>query len=261
MSKQEDPFMTFDWYFTDVSTRDGARYHALKDKQKETLILMNLVRADSLIHFALWSELPKNHPVGELWLESQTDLLATIYLAYGGFFRQALAVLRGWFEIAVHGVFFSTHYGQPTSPYEQWRKGQRNAPANIKNIARSLASRQDRAVQVDEDTIFKKLDPIYSFLSQHTHAQGLDMYDLQRGRDNVPRYLLKSFDVWYEKTLEVFDAICFLYSIFYPKEVALYLKKSSAETQRACDLRKLLSNATPEFDKLINAIVASSNFQ
>lgn len=163
--KKQDPFMSFDWYFTDVSKRDAARYHALNDKQEKTSILMNLVEADTLVHFALWSELPKNHPVGELWLESQTDLLATIYLAYGGFFRQALAILRCWFEIAVNGVFFSANYIQKTSRYKQWRQGQRIAPANIQNIVRSLASRQDVVVNVDKVTILKKLKTLYSFLS------------------------------------------------------------------------------------------------
>src|SRR5574337_1923526 len=109
--EDEDPFWTFHWYFTDMSRGDAARYAALDAKQAETRILQRVISADSLVHFALWSQLPKNHLVGELWLETQTDLQASIYLAYGGFFRQALTVLRSWFEIAVHGVFFSAHYG------------------------------------------------------------------------------------------------------------------------------------------------------
>ena len=153
--KAKDPFFTFDWYFADTSKEDGARFHALKNKGKETLVLIELVEADSLVHFSLWSKLPENHPVEELWLESQTDLLATIYLAYNGFFRQALAILRCCYEIAVHVVFFSAHYGQPTSPYEQWRNGQRNAPANMLNVARSLATRQDMIIRLSEDTIFR----------------------------------------------------------------------------------------------------------
>lgn len=251
----ENPNLSFDWYFADISKRDGARFHALEDKGKETSVLIKLVEADSLVHFSLWSELPKNHPVGELWLESQTDLLATIYLAYGGFFRQALAILRCWYEIAIHGVFFSNHYGQPTSPYEQWRKGQRNAPVCMRDVARSLASRQDMIVRVSEDTIFEKLNPLYSFLSQQTHAQGLDIYNLQEGRDNVPRYLPKSFDIWYEKVLGVFDTFCFLYRIFYVNEIAAYIRKSEAEKERTVELGKLFSISIPEFGKLTDAVL------
>jgi hypothetical protein len=253
--KAEDPFLTFDWYFADVSEKDGARFHALEDKKKETSVLIKLIEADSIVHFSLWNELPKNHPVGELWLESQTDLLATIYLAYGGFFRQALAILRCWYEIAIHGVFFSAHYGQPTSPYEQWRNGQRNAPANMLNIAKSLATRQDIIIKLGEDTIFRKLNPLYSFLSQQTHAQGLDTFNLQEGRDNVPRYLQKSFDIWYEKVMEVFDTFCFLYRLFYVNEIAAYLGKSEAEKGRAIELKNSLSKSIPEFGILMDAVL------
>jgi hypothetical protein len=122
-------------------------------------------------------------------------------------------------------------------------------------VARSLASRQDMVVKVNEDTILKKLNPLYSFLSQQTHAQGLDVHDLQKGRDNVPRYLPRSFDIWYEKVLEVFDAFCFLYRIFYVNEITAYIRKSNAETQRTFELRELLSGSIPEFGKLMDDVL------
>jgi len=252
---ERNPFMTFDWYFTDVSQRDAARYHALRDRPVETSVLMDLISANSLIHFALWSKLPKNHPVSELWLETETDLLATIYLAYGGFFRQSLTILRSWFEIAVHGVFFSAHYGQCNNRYEQWRRGQRKAPANFRDLPKALASRQDMVINTDETAIGNKLIPIYSFLSQHTHAQGLDIYDLQKGRDNVPRYLFRSFDIWYRKVLEAFNSICFLYSIFFPKEIAMYFKGSKMEMHRVHKLANSLSGLMPDFGKLITDVI------
>jgi len=248
---QRDPFMVFDWHFSDVSQRDGARHHAVRAKPKETFILMDLISANSLVHFALWSELPRNHPVAELWLETETDLLATVYLAYGGFFRQALTVLRAWFEIAVHGVYFSGHYGQPSERYEQWRHGQRMAPANMRVLAKALASRQDKTLQIDEIAMLTKLNDIYSFLSRHTHAQGLDIYDLQQGRDNVPRYLSRSFDIWYGKVLEAFDGLCFLYRIFFVREIAGYLNRSRAEMHRARQLADSLSEAIPELRSLM----------
>lgn len=253
---EDDPFMTFDWYFSDVSERDGARFHALKSKKTETSVLMELIEAESLMHFALWNELPKNHPVGELWLETQTDLLASVYLAYGGFFRQALSVLRCWFEIAVHGVYFSDHYGQKNERYEQWRRGERKVPSKMEHVAKSLAFRQDIVVKIDEDTILKKLKPIYSFLSQHTHAQGLDIHQLQQGRDNVPRFLPRSYDIWYKKVLEAFDAISFLYRIFFPNQIASYFKGSEAELNRIRKLTKSLAKVLPNFSDLMNGAFA-----
>jgi hypothetical protein len=194
--------------------------------------------------------------VGELWLEAETDLKATIYLAYGGFFRQAFTVLRAWFEIAVHGVFYSGHYGQRDGRYEQWRRNERNAPAKMREIAESLAARQDKVVEVDRSAILQVIDPVYAFLSRHTHARGLDIYDLQEGRDNVPRYLPKGFNLWYGKVLETFNAICFLYWAFFSKEIASYLKKQKAELERAIELKSLLSDLMPEFGKLMNAVLA-----
>jgi len=243
-----DPFSVFDWYFADAGGEDAARFRALKERPSETRIVQDLVSADSIVHFALWSELPKNHPVGELWLETQTDLQASIYLAYGGFFRQALTVLRAWFEIAVHGVFFSAH---PVR-YQQWRKGQRNAPVNMKALAQSLAARNDKLIAEDEATILGKLDPVYRALSQHSHGRGLDLHDLQEGRDNVPRYLPKSYDAWYSSVLSAFDVVCFLYRIFFAKYLSSYLQKTPAEKERVHELSKHLSPSMPDFGKLIS---------
>ena len=251
MFNETDPFMTFDWDFAD-GYEDSARRNALRDKPNETQTLIAVVSADSLVHYSLWEELPKDHPVGQLWLETQTDLVASVYLAYGGFFRQALAVLRCWFEIAVHGVFFGGHYGQPTERYEQWRQGGRNAPARMQSVAQSLAARPDKLLPLDEGAFLGKLDPVYSFLSQQTHAQGLDVHNFQERRDNVPRYLPKSYDLWYQKVLEAFDTVCFLYRAFYARRIRSYFAKAGAEMERGAQLASSLAEAMPEFAALIS---------
>ncbi len=252
--KKRNPFYVFDWLFTDASD-DAARRFALIHRPKETEVLMDLIDVDALIHFPIWDVLPKEHPVGELWLETETDLKATIYLAYGGFFRQALTVLRSWFEIAVHGVYFSDHWGQPTERYEEWRKGERNAPAHIQDLARALASRTDMSMKVDEPAILARLEPVYSVLSKQAHAQGLDVFNLQEGRDNVPRFLEKSFDIWYRKVLEAFDAMCFLYEIFFLTPLATYFKKSPEETKRLQNVEKSLSGLMPSFAELVKHVL------
>lgn len=251
MSNETDPFMAFDWDFAD-GYEDSARRNALQDKPSETQTLIAVVSADSLVHYSLWEELPENHPVRQLWLETQTDLIASVYLGYGGFFRQALAVLRCWFEIAIHGVFYGGHYGQPTGRYEQWRRGGRNAPARMQSIAQSLAARPDKLLPLDEAAILGKLNPINSFLSQQVHAQGLDVHDLQEGRDNVPRYLPRSYDLWYQKVLEAFDTVCFLYRAFHARHIGSYFAKAGAEMERAAQLARSLGTAMPEFAALIS---------
>lgn len=249
--EEDNPFSAFDWEYSDANEKVGARYEALRQRPSETSVLMDLVNADSLVSYALWSELLKGHPVGELWLETNTDLLATIYLAYGGFFRQALTVLRAWFEIAVYGVYYSAHYGQLSERYEQWRQGMRNAPANMQVLARALATRQDMVIPATEADFGGKLVPIYGSLSEQVHAQGLDVHDLQDGRDNVPRFLPRSFDIWYQKALESFNSVSFLYRVFYPKEIATYLSKSKAEYERSQELAKVLSPLMPDFGNLL----------
>lgn len=255
---EEDPFMTFDWYFTDVS-EDAARYRALTEKSTETSILMDLIHIESIIHFALWHELPQNHPIAELWLETETDLKSTIYLAYGGFFRQAFTILRSWFEISVHGVFFSSHYNQPDGRYEQWRRGERNAPANMQDLAESFAARSDKLFEIDQSTIFNKLNPIYSFLCRQTHGQGLDIYVLQGGRDNVPRFLDRSFDIWYEKILEAFDTLCFLYRIFFSDKIASYFIKCPEEMNRVRQLMNSFLEIMPNFVSLMTDVFNYTN--
>jgi hypothetical protein len=254
--KRHDAIESFDWYFTDISERDSARFETLRRKPKETSMLIKLVSANSMMNFALWSELPRNHPVSELWAETQTDLMATIYLSYGGFFRQALSALRSWFEISVDGVYFSVHYGQPTGRYERWKLGQRNAPVNMKEIAESLANRRQSGGPFGKKAIESKLDPTYSFLSEHTHGQGLEVHKLQDGRDNVPRYLPNSFDMWYAKVMASFDTICFLFRIFFPAEIASYLKKSRTEMLRMKALQKALTRQLPEFAELVSKVSA-----
>ncbi len=125
----------------------------------------------------------------------------------------------------------------------------------MQELAESLASRSDKVIQVDKSAILQKLD-VYSFLSLQTHAKGLDIYNLQDGRDNVPRYLPKAFDLWYEKVLETFDALCFLYRVFFPKEIASYFKKSKMEMERAYELAKSLSGVMPDFGNLMTDVFA-----
>lgn len=112
-------------------------------------------------------------------------------------------------------------------------------------------------MQVDYPTIFGKLDPIYKFLSQNAHAQGLDVHDLQDGRDNVPRYLSRSFEIWYAKLLEAYDVMCFLYRIFYVKELSSYLARSAGEATNARRLSSALSPVLPNLEQLISKALSN----
>lgn len=117
-------------------------------------------------------------------------------------------------------------------------------------------SRPDKRIPVDEASIRNHLEPIYDFLSEQTHGQGLDMYNLQKERDNVPRFLPKSFDLWYQKTLEAFDALCFLYEVFFTGPLASYFKKSAQERKRLQNAEKSLSGLMPSFGRLAEVVLS-----
>jgi len=248
---------TFDWYWSDESRSESSRSQALKQRPAHTRTLARLCEGNNLLHFALWTSLPQGHPVGELWLETETDLHAAIYLAYGGYFRQAFVILRTWFELTVAGVYFANHYKQSNSRYRQWRGGTRQAPANMREVAESLASYAIKSLAVSSGAIQQQLEPVYSLLSHHVHGQGLDVYDLQNGRDNVPRFLARSFDLWWSGVIQVFAATCYLYKLFYPREIGEYLCGSKQELRRARDLARNLKGDVPEFTALVQAATAA----
>ena len=73
----------------------------------------------------------------------------------------------------------------------------------------------------------------------------------------MPRYLERSFDLWYGKLMEVFDALCFLYRTFLVRELESYLSKSEEETLRARELAESrLSQMMPDFAQLIQEATA-----
>jgi hypothetical protein len=124
----------------------------------------------------------------------------------------------------------------------------------MQKLARAFAARRDKLTQVDEAVFLGKLYDPYTFLSCQTHAQGLDTHNLQDGRDNVPRFLPRSFDVWYENALKVFDALCFLYNVFYADRIACYLSRSEAERQHASELAASLGGLIPDFGSLMGGV-------
>jgi hypothetical protein len=248
----------FDWEWSDEYPSESARDQAILNRRRHTRQLARLCEGHSLVHFALWEKLPKGHPIGELWMETSTDLGASVYLAYGGYFRQALAILRLWLELSANGLYFAQHYSQPTSRYRKWRAGERQAPTNMQAIAQSLAADSKAQTGADAIAIRQILEPLYAELCHHVHGQGLDVYDLQNGRDNVPRFLEQSFDLWWKCAFRVLDATCYLYRLFYTKELGAYLSISKSEKRRALSLAKVLQPNAPEFALLIATAIKTS---
>lgn len=113
----------FDFYWSDDSS-ESVRSNTF-DKKKEILPeIERIINEDSEMNFKLFEKFGLQHPVFQLWLESETDIKASIYLCFGGYYRQAIAILRNWLELTLLAIYFSTH----SQEYEEWKKGIKKAP-------------------------------------------------------------------------------------------------------------------------------------
>ncbi|TAN02838.1 MAG: hypothetical protein EPN36_15120 [Rhodanobacteraceae bacterium] len=124
----------------------------------------------------------------------------------------------------------------------------------MRKIAESLAVRSGKSFDADAGSIFRRLDPVYAALCNHTHGRGLDVYDLQNGRDNVPRFLERSFDTWWQGLVQVFAVACYLYRLFYVKPLCQYFAEYGSEKRRAVALGKALHAIVPEFALLVSSV-------
>lgn len=61
--------------------------------------------------------------------------------------------------------------------------------------------------------------------------------------------------MWYCKFLEAFNALCFVYRLFFGREIAAYLRNSQAELRRLLELKNLLGALMPEFEALVSDVV------
>jgi hypothetical protein len=80
----------------------------------------------------------------------------------------------------------------------------------------------------DHQELKKEASSLYLELNQFVHTGGIDKLDLWQGRDNVPRFLLHSFQLWlsYLKRIHIVTALSFL--ILYHDVIGPYLQKDKS---------------------------------
>ena len=181
----------FDFYWSDKS-RASVRSETLKDKKEFFPEIEKIIDKNSELNFKLFEKFGAQHPISQLWLESETDIKASVYLCFGGYYRQAIAILRNWLELTLLAIYFS----ERPQEYEEWKKGIKKSPVG-KPLIRKVFKEGDKKI-VMKEKLEKECEEIYDKLSIFTHSRGIDKYKLQEGRDNVPRYLEKSFNLWFE---------------------------------------------------------------
>lgn len=207
---------------------ESVRFDTFRNKGKQLLEVRNLVEVDSILNHAVFTKLGAEHPSSQLWLGSETDLKASIYLVLGGYYRQAVATLRNWLEIALTGIYFNQYCRGPSSRFNQWKAGVRQSP-KWPHLLDSLFRRAEFAAAHTRTNLRQELINLYSELSSFVHSRGIEIYALQNGRDNVPRYIEHSFDLWLSLAKRTLSAISLVLIIEYESELRTYLQASPGE--------------------------------
>ncbi len=229
--KIENLIFAFDLGFSDMYVDESVRFDTFRNREKQLFEVRNLMEVDSILNHAVFAKLGEQHPSSQLWLESETDLKASIYLVLGGYYRQAVATLRNWLEITLTGIYFNQYYRGPNSRFNQWKAGVRQSP-KWPHLLGSLFRRAEFAAADTNTNLRQELINLYSELSCFVHGRGIEIYALQNGRDNVPRYIEHSFDLWFSLAKRTLTATSLVFIIEYGSELRAYLQASTGELSR-----------------------------
>lgn len=240
--------LTFDLRFSDSSPEESVRYVTFRKELNKLKRVGRIVNEESALRYTLFEKLPLNHPIAELWLESQTDLLSSTYLVLGGYYRQAVSCLRNWLELTLVGVYYDKYYRGATSRYNQWKAGKRKSP-KWRDLMDSLFSRPHIRMADGLIGLRNKIEKQYGRLSLFVHSRGIDVYNMQKGRDNVPRFLKQPFDIWLKNLNQTFEVTSSVLFAAYPNE----LRKMSTG-----DFKRLLSLLSSNVQKDIKRILQVS---
>jgi len=164
-----------------------------KDRVREVLRIRDAFNSLRYVLFECFGVKDTHHPVYELVsLESELDFDASILLAFGGYYKQALMCLRNVFELPYCAMYYDNHREE----YSLWKKGQRRSPSFSKNILEFVF--KETNLREHKDRWKPKIKSQYTYLSQFVHTSAIDKTELWKGRDNVPRFLPRSFDRWFD---------------------------------------------------------------
>jgi len=207
--------------------RNSVRVQTFENQQSALLEIANLVRLDYILTESLFRILPYGHPTTELSTESETDFKASIYLALGGYYRQAIAALRGWLEIILTSIYYNRNDNSPDSPYDRFKQGCERSPG-WKSLLNNLFKRDNFATVDKEHDLKQLLEDLYGDLSAFVHRRGFGQHDLQLLRD-IPRYDSVSFDLWFSRAKRTSDATVQVLIVEYARQLRQYFSTSSQE--------------------------------
>jgi hypothetical protein len=143
-----------------------------------------------------------------------------VYLAYGGYYRQAMGLLRSWIELVLAGLFFEK---QPQEDFQRWLEGKNRTPSIQTTIKKIWSSSKPHWVV--------SLEELADELDRYVHSRGIEKTKLQVGRDNVPRYIPHAYDIWYQLFKRSFAMYIEILVNTHPNELNNYYGRSKKETE------------------------------
>jgi hypothetical protein len=210
---------------------DEARLQTYKNDRRRTQGAVNISNGCNCLRFTLFECLADQtgdmkHPVYELYtLEAELDLGATILLSFSGYYKQAAMQMRSFLELS----FLSIYYADHRAEYEKWKLGQGRSPPfhgegenNVLNWVFAHTALQNHPELKDQ------VSRLYTELNKFVHTSAIGTLNLWAGRDNVPRFLPKTFGLWYNHLRTTYKLTAISLLLVYFDRIGVYLREDKS---------------------------------
>ena len=228
--------------FSDLNDGENVRELTLQRRLDEIEAAVGMMTTEEALNFSLLMSYGVDHPSAELYAaDFPSALRASLYVLLGGYYRQAMACLREWFEIRLTGVYYGL-VERDVTRYAAWKSGAQGPIG--RGLVRKLFARAEFR-KTDGLELRQRLCDVYCQLSAFAHGSGLDQHGLQLETDNVPRCNPQSVDLWFEHVGRAFSEVVFCYFVAYGTASFSQLEDKGVEV-----LRK---HVRPEYQKEMEA--------
>ena len=162
--------------------------------------------------------------------EAYTNIEASIILAVHGYYRQAISLLRCWFENSLYGLFFNDHKVE----FTQWLYEDEREFSFMMNFRTDFLNYLFKLRKFDEFNMllakkWKKTDmfrsfrdwieQVYTELSAHIHGRGVWRASilLMELEKHPRKYNKESFEYWDDLFANVFNILITSYLLYNPE--------------------------------------------
>lgn len=230
LSKSENDFIEFDFkYFSEKTPK------IIIKKHKDELETINFwYDIWNNFHDVLESSYTDEDPFFLMNIETSANIEASIILAVNGFYRQAITLLRCWFENSMYSIYFHDH----SVEFDKWGMGSLSPK---KMFMLNFKEFNDYIFQFENfdkfDEIYKKnykkkkeafsfktfrdwIEIIYNETSAYVHGRGfyrssLEGITVKMGETQF--YNKEYFMLWYNIFSNILQAIIISFLLYNPK--------------------------------------------